>query len=696
MFSTALLADVLNQTRDAIVIAEYKESAPQRVIVSWVNDAFVELSGYQREDIIGQSPKILHGPQTDMVVIDTINDHVKQRKSVKAEICNYRKDGRDYWIEVNIAPMSHKEGDPEYFVSIQRNITERKQQETLIETYVQDLKKSQELLTKRNSELTAERNRAETSSQEAAHLLKHLAEKEFLLAKSQEMAKLGTWRWNIKADTLEWTDQVSKMFGLGPGITSASISDFIHLIHPEDQHIVRGAIDNALTGEPYAVDHRVIMPDGQVNIIHETGSVVSDEMGEPYEAIGTTQDVTAQRSAEKELRIAKEDAEAANVAKSSFLAMMSHELRTPMNGVLGFIQIMLMDPNRNEQDIERLELVRHSANALLRILNDILDLAKLESGSLEFIDEPFDPKEEFRVSAQRWSMDADQKGFDFSLKFDQMPSQARGDKARICQVLDNIIGNAMKYTDKGFVSVHIGLERGGGHGDQLRFTVEDSGIGMSQETIRNLFDPFFRSTDQSVKTREGVGLGMAICEKIVNQLGGNIAVESEENKGSKFTFITPINVVEVQVEGSGARSDGDENCADVVKGRVLIVEDNEINRTVITHLIEAVGLHFEIAENGQIAIDKLKETEFDLILMDINMPVMDGLTATKHIRTMPENVRSIPVIAVTAHAMKSDAQRFLSSGFDGYLPKPLEYNALCDVLDEFLSDSQITSRSAAS
>jgi signal transduction histidine kinase/CheY-like chemotaxis protein len=386
----------------------------------------------------------------------------------------------------------------------------------------------------------------------------------------------------------------------------------------------------------------------------------------------STQQRRASFKLEVNLERAKEEAEAASKAKSEFLATMSHEVRTPLNGILGIVSL-LKDTPLDAKQRDFIETVHYSGETLLTILNDILDFSKMEAGKFDI--EPVEFSVERLVTSVVSLMKgrADEKSLKLVSVIDKgVPAYARGDVTRLRQVLLNLTSNAIKFTPSGRVTLRV---IAGGLPGTVRFAVEDTGIGISEEDQKKLFKEFSQ-TDSSVSRRfGGTGLGLAICRKIVELMKGTLGVTSRPNEGSTFWFEIPL---EAAVAPAQEAAESESGLPQMKPLNVLVAEDNKINQKVISGLLQKGGHKFTIAADGAEAVDHLREekTAFDLVLMDMQMPLMDGLAATGEIRKLAGKHKDIPIIALTANAVRGDEQRCLAAGMNDYVSKPVNPEAL--------------------
>ena len=449
------------------------------------------------------------------------------------------------------------------------------------------------------------------------------------------------------------------------------------------------------SGMPVYNVEEIIKKQNQEIYLSTNLAPVKNLSGKVIGLVGVSYDITDRKNYEIELTKAKEQAEAGTKAKSEFLANMSHEIRTPMNGIIGMAEILKQTSLNNEQ-VLLLDAIEVSANSLLSLINDVLDFSKIEAGKLDFEIIEFNLRSVLGDVERILQTKANEKGLDFKINCDEkIPAKLKGDPHRLKQVILNLASNAIKFTSKGHVEVRIKLEKTKSKQHLLRFEVNDTGIGVSKEGRKNLFREFSQVDASTTRKYGGTGLGLSISKKLVEMMNGKIGMDSKFGKGSTFWFTAELGkvdkiekeVVNIEKEKLDLISRIDKDLS------VLLVEDNKINQKIAVHNLRQAGYKIELAENGHEAVMKFKSGKFDMILMDVLMPVMNGFKATEKIRAIEKYrvlknknfIHHVPIIALTANAMKGDREACLAAGMDGYISKPFKQKDLAELLHNILS-----------
>ncbi|MEM7166795.1 MAG: CHASE domain-containing protein [Planctomycetota bacterium] len=513
------------------------------------------------------------------------------------------------------------------------------------------------------------------------------ASSEKRLSLALRAARQGLWDWDLETGQVFFSDLWFEMLGYYANELPMTSRTWRRLIHPDDLHGAIGALRRYLSGvgERYRQEYRIKTKDGGWRWVLNIGEATELKEGKPRRLVGVHIDVDGQKRFEEELRHAREIADSANRSKSEFLANMSHEIRTPMTAILGFADVML-EPNLNEKEREsHIRTIKRNGDHLLALLNDILDLSKIDSGRLEVEQIPVSIPEVLTDVSSLLEVRAAGKGIQLLTKLEHpFPEFIESDPVRLRQILMNLIGNAVKFTEQGTIVVTASCQQRQGQ-NSVSFAVKDTGVGISKEAQTRLFNDFTQADTSTTRRHGGTGLGLAISRRLARILGGDIVLESAPGKGSTFTVtinagdlslarMLPADLTPQHKSPSASSNTSALPCP----GRVLLAEDGPDNQRLISHILKKAGAEVTVVGNGQEAVDTALSAQaagdpFVVVLMDMQMPVLDGYEAT---RTLRDRGYELPIVALTAHAMSADRERCLSAGCDEFSTKPINKKAL--------------------
>ncbi len=627
---------------------------PEGIVTSF-NKRAEEILEYKREEIIGkESPAIWHDKEEMIQYAQELEDEFGDKVELGVELFIHKlKYGINYEDEWTVISKSGKR------IPVRLNVSKLKNEKDEIVGYLGALSDLSEVKQKEREII---RNKK-------------------LLEIALEGANLGVWDWNLVDNTLSFSKRWGDMLGIDFSQEKMSLMTWEKRVHPDDLASAYKDIKAYLDGKTpfYENIHRMRHADGSWVYILDRGQISDwDEEGNPLRFTGTHLDITEKIMYERELVTARDKALHADKLKSEFLANMSHEIRTPMNGILGMLQL-LGDTKLDQEQIDMVETANYCGKSLVTILNDILDVSKLEAGkvSIEHID--FDLKSTLQQLMTLYKWDAKDKGIKFSLAMEKFEStQVCGDPTRLSQVLNNLVANAIKFTKEGEVSLRVFSESEG-----IKIVVKDTGVGISKEMQANVFSSFTQADSSITRKYGGTGLGLFISNALVHLMGGDIALESEVDKGTTITVRLPFNIIEGNAykERKGSFQDG-ELFGHLYPLHILVAEDNDINQKLMASILNKLGYEFRIVENGRDAIEALREGEFNLILMDIQMPIMDGVTATKKILEEFGD-KAPPIVAITANAFDEERDHYLSIGMKDFLPKPVRVKEIKEIFKKY-------------
>ncbi|WP_050855240.1 ATP-binding protein [Flavobacterium frigoris] len=517
---------------------------------------------------------------------------------------------------------------------------------------------------------------------------KKLEESEEQLRKTTEhfeiattAAEVGIWSMDIAKQTLEWSDLHKKMWGYTNLETNLTYEEWHNLILSEDKQLAFDAVAKALkTNTLYEVSYRIKRADNDdIRWINSSGQYFYSDTGEPITLTGVSVDITEQKLFENELMEAKESAESATKSKQQFLSNMSHEIRTPLNSILGFTNVLL----KTELEIEQKEFVqaiKTSGKSLNLLINDILDLAKVDAGRMTFEKQPFEIRQSIASILHSFNLKIKEKNLEIVKDYDsEIPAMLLGDSMRLNQIILNLVSNAVKFTAKGKIILSVKLINEDKENLAIQFAITDSGIGIAADKINSIFNVFEQAESSTANSYGGTGLGLAIVKQLIENQGGSISVRSKMNEGSTFSFILPFGKTNAKSEEETEILYKDSEIKNI---NVLVAEDVPLNQLLIKIILSDFGFLYEIVENGKMAVEKLKTNTYDIILMDLQMPEMNGFEATEYIRKTMKS--QIPIIALTADVTKADVSKCKEFGLDDYIPKPINENLLYSKIVELV------------
>jgi PAS domain S-box-containing protein len=487
------------------------------------------------------------------------------------------------------------------------------------------------------------------------------------LAVALEAAEAGVYEIDHVAKTFWASPEFVKITGQGQASYEEATQLRFPGFHPDDLDFVRESFRSLHTGSNRsgAFDARIVRPDGETRWIRVSHHLKVGKGGRWLKAVGLIQDFDARKRQEIALLEAQQAAEAAAEAKSAFLANMSHEIRTPMNGVMGVLHL-LKGERLSEDGRHMLDEALSCGQMLAELLNDVIDFSKIEAGRLELVNEPLDPRSVVEGVVRLLRPQADGKGLLLRVDADPRLGWVRSDPVRLRQALFNLVGNAVKFTERGSVTVRCASPRPG----VLRFEVIDTGVGVPADVQGRIFQRFDQGDASTTRKFGGSGLGLAITKKLAEMMSGDVGFSSEEGLGSTFWL-------EVQAEPAAAVAETAETIDPVLDGlRMLVVEDNATNRMIATKLLESLGAAVETAADGYLGVEAAQRGDFHLILMDVQMPGIDGLEAARRIRALGGAAARIPIVALTANVLAHQRQSYIEAGMDGVVGKPISPGVL--------------------
>ncbi|MEB3827106.1 response regulator [Phormidium sp. CCY1219] len=663
-----LLERAIASSSNGIVITDFQQ--PDNPII-YVNSGFERITGYSASEIMGRNCRFLQGQKSPINrgALVQLRQAIHAGTNCQVVLQNFRKNGRMFWNQLSISPVREADGTVNHFVGVITDITERL-------AFEEALKNSQSSL-----------------------------------AQAQKIAHLGNWEFDIVTQEISGSVEIFRILGFDPKAGKIDYHQLLKVFHNEDAEIFENAVNRAINeGISYEIESRIWRNPGELRYLEIRGEAVFDEGGNITRLFGTVLDISERKKAEFALKEAANAAQAANQAKSTFLANMSHELRTPLNAILGFSELMMGGENLAEEHQENLRIICRSGEHLLTLINDILDMAKIEAGRITLNESNFDLYQMLKDLEGMFRLKAEKKGLYFAIECDpKVPQYIRTDEVKLRQVSLNLLSNAFKFTQRGSVTMRVNLgreetkpregeserNREGGDGviesprspDRtssvtIHFEVEDTGCGIPLEELESIFEAFVQ-TKTGKKSAEGTGLGLPIARKFVALMGGEMRVSSPVSQGTKFHFTIRAQPVDRSDAIQADRRQAIALEANQPTYRLLIVDDKWDNRRLLVKLLGPFGFEIREAKDGKEAIAVWEEFQPHLIFMDMRMPVMDGFKATQQIKSTTKG-KNTAIVAVTASSLNQDRTLVLQVGCEDFIRKPFREADIFEILTRYL------------
>lgn len=503
-----------------------------------------------------------------------------------------------------------------------------------------------------------------------------------------ESTGLAIWNFYPKTGALEWDNSMFKLYGVRKRDFTGDFSSWDQTLHPDDKEQILKELNDSLHDDTdFDTSFRIITSKGKTKYIRAKAVVIRNRDGEPIKMLGVNWDHSKEIERENKLIQAKEEAIKYGQMKSEFLANMSHEIRTPMNGVLGMVSL-LSETQLNDEQRDMLKTIKSSGDSLLTVINDILDFSKIEAGKLELEKIHFSISSVLRDSKSLFSKILQEKDIELESEIDsKVPDVFIGDVNRIKQIIVNLISNAIKFTEKGKVSINVLAKELKTGQYELEFVIKDTGIGISEDNQKKLFKSFSQADTTITRKFGGTGLGLSICSKLVEMMGGSITVKSKLKKGTEFKVILPLKLGDQEKLNVSNKKESKSILSTEYPHKILVVEDNLVNQKLAKMMLKKMGYEITLANNGKEALDlitKYQEDPFTIIFMDMQMPEMDGVTATQIIHKDYPFVRA-PIIAMTANVLEEDKKKCFEAGMNDFVAKPITVNELKKILIKYHS-----------
>ncbi len=658
------LALIASETDNTVILTDSKG------LIEWTNPGFTRLTGYESGEVLGQRPgALLQGPATDPATVLRIRDALAEKRAIREEILNYTKGGETYWTEVHIQPIFNRSGELVKFFSINTDITEKKLQDERIRELNTTL---EERVLTRTRELAATRKFVEHTLDSLPIYICVIDATGMILLVNAAWERFTISDLLTKGDLHLVGNLLRALEKIGKGGDATSLEAFRLL-----EEVIAGSRPT------FELDYSRNSSDLEEHFrIRANRFLVDDNV----HVVVAYEDVTRRKQAEIEAVRAKQQAEVASKAKSAFLANMSHEIRTPMNAILGFSQLLESSSELTGEQLSHVQIINRSGEHLLSVINNILDMSKIEAGSVTLNLSEFDFHGLLEELARVFQMRTESTGIAFELECESsIPRIVFGDQAKIRQILFNLLGNAFKFTQHGRIILRASGEARGATLVWLLIDVQDTGSGIAAEDLDQVFEAFSQ-TVSGRKVSGGTGLGLPISRRYAQLMDGDLTVRSSEGDGSTFRLMVPVRVSSSL--GIAAVEPTIRRVAGLAEGTptidILIVDDMQSNLDLLRTILERVGFSVRACNDGRTAVQTIFDDPPDMVFLDIAMPGMNGYDTIRAIRAN-EACNDIPIIAATAAVFEEEKEKVIAAGGDGFLRKPFAISAILDVIREQLS-----------
>ncbi|MFP4289597.1 MAG: PAS domain S-box protein [Bacteroidales bacterium] len=690
-----------NQVRQ---LSRAVEQSPVSIVITnlegnieYVNPKFIEVTGYSFDEAMGQNPRILKSGHQPESLYKQLWRDITRGKTWQGEFHNKKKNGEFYWETASISPIIDEKGQTTHFLAVKEDITQRKITEENLHQAKEKAEEGEKRLQQMFYELQVAEEETRAANEELIATTDALRENNLALEKEKEKAKESEEKLRLVTENafdgiylmenkryIYVNDRFCKITGYTAEELTSSEFDYKQLLTPRGKKMVEERYQKRIKGENLSSQYemQIKTKDGKVKDV-ELGTV-SLGAANDLRIIGLMRDITSQKQAEEQARqkellenkiaVARESL----TFKQNFLANMSHEIRTPLTGILGMIEI-LHESGLNDKQYEYIQIIQQSGESLKCIVNDVLDFSKIEAGKLTLNKSAFALSSLIRRGENLFNALCKKPVNVYHEMGTDIPGWIIADEKRIFQIISNFISNAAKFTEKGNVTLSAELL---GKEEQnkkmtIKVSVTDTGIGIEEEKLKQLFQPFSQIDHTDTRQFDGTGLGLVICRELAKLHGGTVGVSSKPGEGSTFWFTFVTRAAEpAEIPGTNSKQS---SVRPIRKLKILLVEDRVVNQKVVSLLLRSMGHEIMIAAHGKQAIEKYKPGAFDLILMDIQMPVMDGITAT---HTLKKQFTALPpIVGLSANAFEGDREKYMDRGLDEYITKPIEKERFYIVLE---------------